>query len=87
MIALSVIVVACRFYTRLKLRSGLKWDDWFILISLVSLITAGVLVVAGTSRIFLCFFLSFGYTRVFPSRPRGDGTMDSIAVIFAQENR
>lgn len=48
MIALSVIVVACRFYMRLKLKSGLKWDDWFILISLLSLITAGVLVVAGT---------------------------------------
>lgn len=47
MIALSVIVVACRFYMRLKLKSGLKWDDWFILISLLSLITAGVLVVAG----------------------------------------
>lgn len=49
MIALSVIVVACRFYMRLKLKSGLKWDDWFILISLLSLITAGVLVVAGMS--------------------------------------
>lgn len=48
MIALSVIVVVCRFYMRLKLKSGLKWDDWFILISLLTLITAGVLVVAGT---------------------------------------
>lgn len=52
MIALSVIVVVCRFYMRLKLKSGLKWDDWFILISLLTLITAGVLVVAGT---FVCF--------------------------------
>ncbi|KAI7775748.1 hypothetical protein LA080_006380 [Diaporthe eres] len=49
MIALSVIVVACRFYMRLKLKSGLKWDDWFILISLLSLITAGVLVVAAST--------------------------------------
>ena len=55
MIAFSVIVVACRFYMRLKLKSGLKWDDWFILISLLSLITAGVLVVAGTFGCFLFF--------------------------------
>lgn len=48
MVALSVIVVIFRFYTRLRLKSGLRWDDWFILISLVSLITAGVLVVVGT---------------------------------------
>ncbi|KAI3395067.1 hypothetical protein diail_1824 [Diaporthe ilicicola] len=49
MIALSVIVVVCRFYIRLKLKSGLKWDDWFILISLTSIITAGVLVVAAST--------------------------------------
>lgn len=55
MIALSVIVVVCRFYMRLKLKSGLKWDDWFILISLLTLITAGVLVVAGT-------FVSFSHS-------------------------
>lgn len=48
MVALSVIVVIFRFYTRLRLKSGLRWDDWFILISLISLITAGVLVVVGT---------------------------------------
>lgn len=47
MVALSVIVVIFRFYTRLRLKSGLRWDDWFILISLISLITAGVLVVVG----------------------------------------
>ncbi|KUI73938.1 hypothetical protein VM1G_09646 [Cytospora mali] len=44
MIALSIIMVACRFYARLLLKSGLKWDDWFILIALTSLIAAGVLV-------------------------------------------
>lgn len=47
MIVLSIIIVACRFYTRLFLKSGLKWDDWFILIALTSLIAAGVLVLAG----------------------------------------
>lgn len=64
MIALSVIVVACRFYMRLKLKSGLKWDDWFILISLLSLITAGVLVVAG--MVFLFFFSSFHDANTIP---------------------
>lgn len=69
MIALSVIVVACRFYMRLKLKSGLKWDDWFILISLISLITAGVLVVAGMSSLlsFLSVILTTPHPHAAPS--------------------
>ncbi|ROW06199.1 hypothetical protein VMCG_04513 [Cytospora schulzeri] len=46
MIVLSIIIVACRFYARFLRKSGLKWDDWFILIALTSLIAAGVLVLA-----------------------------------------
>lgn len=48
MIALSIIVVAFRFYARVSLKQGLRWDDWFALIALVSLLVAGVLLLAGT---------------------------------------
>lgn len=83
MIALSVIVVACRFYMRLKLKSGLKWDDWFILISLLSLITAGVLVVAGT---FASSFLSSFYG--VHGTPFTSGVvMDFITLILHVETR
>lgn len=34
-IALSSVVVALRFYTRIRLTKNLSWDDWFILITLV----------------------------------------------------
>lgn len=81
MIALSVIVVACRFYMRLKLKSGLKWDDWFILISLLSLITAGVLVVAGT---FVSSFLSSFYD-VHNIPLRSGVVMDIITLILRGE--
>lgn len=50
MIVLSVISVALRFYTRISLKTGFGWDDWFILISLSSLLAAGVCVLVGMSH-------------------------------------
>lgn len=44
----AIIAVALRLYTQLSLKQGLKWDDWFILISLASLVVAGILVLVGT---------------------------------------
>jgi hypothetical protein len=49
MIVLSVIVVGLRFYTRFSLKTGFGWDDWSILISLSSLLAAGVCVLTGMS--------------------------------------
>lgn len=47
-IALSIIVVALRFYTRIYLKSGLGWDDWLSLVALSGNIAAAILVLAGT---------------------------------------
>lgn len=49
MIGLSVISVALRVYTRISLKTGFGWDDWFILIALSSLLVAGICVLVGTS--------------------------------------
>ena len=35
-IVLAVVATALRFYTRIHKRSGLWWDDWFLIISWVS---------------------------------------------------
>lgn len=48
MIVLSVIVVGLRFYTRFSLKTGFGWDDWSILISLSSLLAAGVCVLTAS---------------------------------------
>ena len=45
-IALSSVIVALRFYTRIRLTKNLSWDDWFILITLVWNVPDIVLVVA-----------------------------------------
>lgn len=37
---LTPIFVAIRFWSRIKMRSGLGWDDWTILFSFVSLLWA-----------------------------------------------
>lgn len=33
---LATIFVALRFHLRVKLKQGVKWDDWLALLSLVS---------------------------------------------------
>jgi hypothetical protein len=33
--SLATCIVACRFYLRLKLKQGVKWDDYLALLSLV----------------------------------------------------
>lgn len=33
---LATLVVALRFHLRIKLKQGVKWDDWLALLSLVS---------------------------------------------------
>ena len=33
---LATFSVALRFYVRVKLKQGVKWDDWLALLSLVS---------------------------------------------------
>lgn len=49
MIALSVFVVALRFYVRLRFnRAPLGWDDWLVLVALIATITAGLLILMGT---------------------------------------
>ncbi|ROW04857.1 hypothetical protein VMCG_04749 [Cytospora schulzeri] len=48
MIVLSGIAVGLRFYTRFSLKTGLEWDDWFILVALSSLLAAGASVLAAS---------------------------------------
>ena len=48
-VALAAVSVALRFYTRFFMRAGFKWDDWLILLSLLSTIAADALVLYGWS--------------------------------------
>ncbi|KAI5859856.1 hypothetical protein GGS23DRAFT_264360 [Durotheca rogersii] len=48
-IALAVISVALRFYTRIFTRVGLGPDDWFILISVLATLAVGGLILWGNS--------------------------------------
>jgi hypothetical protein len=57
-IGLAVVSVALRFYSRYYVKAALRWDDWLILISLVSTILTGVLVLWGT-------FISYFHSNVF----------------------
>ena len=50
----AIVAVALRFYVRMRLKTGVAWDDWSIFIGLVlTLITAGLLV-WGTSISSFC---------------------------------
>jgi hypothetical protein len=41
---LAAICVALRFYIRIRTKAGIAWDDWWILIGLLtSLLTGGLL--------------------------------------------
>ena len=44
--ALSSVIVALRFYTRIRLTKNLSWDDWSMLITLVWTVPDIVLAVA-----------------------------------------
>ncbi|RYP57256.1 hypothetical protein DL769_009602 [Monosporascus sp. CRB-8-3] len=48
-IVLAVLSVALRFYTRLFTKAGLKWDDWLILLAVLSAVITGVLLLWATA--------------------------------------
>jgi ABC-type amino acid transport system permease subunit len=45
---LAVVFVALRFYARRHYKSGIAWDDWWILIGLVITLLEGALLLAST---------------------------------------
>lgn len=49
---LATLCVALRFYTRIRTKAQLSWDDWFILVGLfLTLLTAGLLVWGKSQRV------------------------------------
>lgn len=44
---LAVICVALRFYTRIRTKAGIAWDDWWILIALLTTLLTGGLLLWG----------------------------------------
>ena len=46
-IALAVVSVALRFYTRISSKAGLWWDDWMIFIAVVSTVITAVVLLIG----------------------------------------
>ncbi|KAF2973115.1 hypothetical protein GQX73_g488 [Xylaria multiplex] len=48
-IALAVIFVALRFYTRIFTRQGLQWDDWLILVAVVTTLVTIALLLWGNA--------------------------------------
>ncbi|ERF69692.1 hypothetical protein EPUS_03684 [Endocarpon pusillum Z07020] len=47
--ALATICVALRFYTRIRTKAGIAWDDWWILIGLLTSLLIGGLLLWGSS--------------------------------------
>lgn len=47
---LAVICTALRFYTRVHIKAGISWDDWWILAGLLLTILTGGLLLYGTLR-------------------------------------
>ncbi len=56
LIVLDVVTVAGRFYSRWLTKAGWKWDDWTILLALVTGILPGAMSMWGA---FFFFFSSF----------------------------
>ena len=56
LIALDIVTVAGRFYARWFTKAGFKWDDWTILIAMLSGIIPGALTIWGAC---LCFVFHF----------------------------
>lgn len=55
LIVLDILTVAGRFYSRWFTKAGFRWDDWTILIALLTGLIPGILTIYGTSSIFsLC---------------------------------
>ena len=48
-LALAVVSVAARFYTRHFTKAGFGWDDWLILLALIATIIGNVLMLCGSS--------------------------------------
>lgn len=51
--ALATVSVALRFYARHSTRAGYKWDDWLILLALLTTIATDILVLWGLSPLSL----------------------------------
>lgn len=56
LIALDIVTVAGRFYSRWSTKAGFGWDDWTILIAMLTGILPGVLSIWGA---FFCFVSPF----------------------------
>lgn len=48
-IGLAAICVALRFYSRIRIKAGIGWDDWWILIGLLMTFLTGALLLWGAS--------------------------------------
>lgn len=56
LIVLGILTVASRFYSRWFTKAGFGWDDWTILIALLTGMVPGALTIWGT---FFCFVSAF----------------------------
>ncbi|KAI3342348.1 hypothetical protein F4824DRAFT_495290 [Ustulina deusta] len=48
-IALAVVSVALRFYARIFTRQGLQWDDWLILVAVITTLATAALLLWGNA--------------------------------------
>lgn len=46
-IGLAIVSVALRFYSRYYVKAKLMWDDWLILLSVITTLLTGVLLLWG----------------------------------------
>lgn len=68
LIVLDILTVAGRFYSRWFTKAGLRWDDWTILIALLTGLIPGILTIYGTPSMFalcLSFFLFLSFSNIF----------------------
>lgn len=54
LVVLDIITVASRFYSRWSIKAGFGWDDWTILIAMLTGILPGALTIWGASFCFVC---------------------------------
>lgn len=57
LIVLDIVTVAGRFYSRWITKAGWKWDDWTILIALLTGILPGALTIWGAFYLLQCLSL------------------------------
>ena len=57
--ALAAICVALRFYTRIHVKVGIAWDDWWILVGLLLTLLTGGLLLWGTFLDHACHITLF----------------------------